>query len=231
MSNLLIVGPGRRRRFRRGFGYGCGLDGGRGIALIDGLEVGREAVGVDRRHPLQEGHGGARFFLGDAQVRHLAAQSVVQPVLRIHQEIDHRLLARFLGAPGRVQPGLGQIGRVVGTVAQQGVAVHAVLRLGGQLAVADHRFGFLFGQFLAEQGLLGADHRHLEIALLVEHIVDTLVDSPNWHRHAHALGAGRDLLHRIEGEKDEYYERARRHPDGHLSPKGFGCPPRLRLRL
>ena len=91
-----------------------------------------------------------RLFLGDPQIGHPAAECVMQLVGRVHQEFHHRLLARLLGTPGGVQPGLGEIRREIRTVAQQGVAVHAVLRLGGQLAMADQGFGFRFGQFLAE---------------------------------------------------------------------------------
>ena len=146
----------------------------------------------------------------------------MQLVGRVHQEFHHALLTHLFRAPGPVKPRLGQVRRVVGTVTQQGMATHTVLGLSGQLALGDHGLGLFFGQFLAEQGFLSADHRYLNIACLIKHIINSMID--------HGIGgdtfpARRDLLHRIEGEKNEYYERACRNPDGHLSPKGFGCPP------
>ena len=63
------------------------------------------------------------------------------------RNIRQNLLFAFLfRTPARIEPSLGQVGGVVGAVAEQGVAVHAVLGLDGQLAVPNHFFGFLLGQ-------------------------------------------------------------------------------------
>src|SRR5574340_891023 len=119
--------------------------------LVERFEVVREAIGVDAGHPFQERHDGARLFVGHPQFGHAPAEAVMHLVGRILDELDQEFLAHLSRTPERVQPRLGQIGRVIRAIPQERMAGHAVLRLHGQLAFAHQRLRFLLGELPAEQ--------------------------------------------------------------------------------
>src|SRR6516162_5500741 len=115
------------------------------FADLDAAEMDREAVGVDRRQPLEICNGRDRLVSRNAQVRHFALPSGV--LFRSHEEPRHRLFSalgsgdRDPGVPGGVEPSLGEIGGVVRAVTHEGVTIDAGAALNHELALLDKRCG------------------------------------------------------------------------------------------
>src|SRR5215471_12264047 len=127
---------------------------------LDATEMDREAVGVDRRKPLQIGDSRYRLVPRNAQIRHLALPGGV--LVGGHEESRHRLLLAVgpgdcdPGVPGRIQPSLRQIGRVVRTVSHEGMTIDAGSALDHELTQLDHGSGLAVAQRFATQRLLFA---------------------------------------------------------------------------
>ncbi len=144
-------------------------------------EVGREAIGVNRRHPFQIRDHRLGVLLGQMHVGHFTAPGWV--AVRVHQKLHHRLLGGLAAGhrhplllPCRVEPRLGQVGREVGAVAEKGVAVDAGPGLNDQLAPRGDRPRLLRVVALAEQQLLAADHRHVVVLGRVVLVRDLMID-------------------------------------------------------
>ncbi|EAA20308.1 hypothetical protein, partial [Plasmodium yoelii yoelii] len=144
-------------------------------------------------------------------------------LLGVQQEGQHPGFALLHAAPVGIEPGLGEIGSVISTVAEQGVAVHAVLGLHRLLALGNQGRRFILAQRPAEQRFVATEYRAVAVQDVIEAVVDGPVDDAVG---LHPAAADRSLRQRVEGQDDEDDERTGSDPDRNLFPKALGSPDR-----
>src|SRR6516164_5629709 len=190
------------------------------LLFLGSIEIRREAVGVHRRHLLQVSHERLSFRLGDAEVGHRPGPGTI--LLWIHQKSHHGPFPRVGAGDGLpsfpigIEPSLGEIRRIIGAVAKEGVAVNAGPALDHHFAPLDQRCRSSGIQRPAEERLGLADHRHIDASLGNEFVVNVLVnDGVGGH-----VGAARsDSGQAVDGQHDQYGRHHHNRADRACAPK------------